>query len=330
MTANTDRPQKRRRSARPPRGKSTTTTPRRFTQLREALIAADNILASIPRLQKAADLCGCPVSITDVALRSFRDPPEDRRHATMLPEHAEQLEAFLYRTPLGLTLRDPMLVAAPGLRHVFHALLHLEPPAAGRDVRPAAASDSGRHLDSFAGTFFVYHGSYIRPEHFAVRLATIARARNGSMSVEDRIADNVTYKLPARGDATRSHAAHGCLSLVNGHPHILLFANDNAVGWRLIIIDDPDARSERIDEMKGHMFGVTEANQHFVRAISFHRADEEASAAELIRQTGVYRIDNPKLVDTHRQAICKLAENSRTQVFADPLLGLGPEILHCR
>lgn len=266
--------------------------------LKSALRAlqAAGVITSPEAILNAARLTGNHPDITGSGLHQFITI-DDR---SMAPEAREPLERFVYETNLGLALRAPIQDAAIAIDTLISNL-----------TTGVLAKPDNIEVEGF---YFFYHGSYIRPDHFVVRLLEISREREVGFGATDTLRDNIAkppFKLLE---------AKGAVSFLGNCPNIVFHARDNREGVSLLVSSQAVIDGTRLTSFTGQLSGITSARKPFARycfGIRIDGATKDMSAS-LIEETGLYTIR--KLPTQHRQAMSQFATTIPVPVFRDPIL----------
>jgi hypothetical protein len=271
--------------------------------LRRALLEACELL-SVDSIKRAAERAGCDLSISRSGLSQFIEG----HTKTLKPEHSEPLERFFFRTPIGRALHSKRSTHASGLDPLI-------------DLLSAADETVPKGFD-FNGLYFVYHGSYLRPDMFAIRTMEIACLNEGSIAAEDYVQDNVTL-------TALTHRALGCIIFKSDLPQIITVSDDNRRGLSLFvatqIVNDRD-----VIQIVGMLYGITKNLQNFERRCLIRKsnapiygfkesADYDGLRQRMIRETGVFT--HAELKGGHRDAIDTLAKYlpETQKLFEDPI-----------
>jgi hypothetical protein len=253
------------------------------------------IISSPEAILNAAHLTGNGSDISGSGLHQFITI-DDR---SMAPELREPLERFAYGTSLGLALRAPAQDPTIAIDTLIGNL------ATGVLAKPEDIE--------VEGFYFFYHGSYIRPDHFVVRLLEISREREVGFGATDTLRDNIA-KPPFK-----YLEAKGAVSFLGNRPNIVFHARDNREGISLLVSSQAVIDGTRLATFTGQLSGITSARQPFARYCFGMRIDAATKdrKASLIDETGLYTIHN--LPPQHRAAVKDFAATIPVPVFKDPI-----------
>jgi hypothetical protein len=255
------------------------------------------IITAPAAILRAAEKAGHPSEISSGGLAQFIEKDERSMDAHL----REPLERFLYETALGRALRSP----SPNGTSAFDRLT--AELGTGNLLKPPDLE--------VAGMYFLYHGSYMRPRHFVVRLLEIRCVHGTILVVTDKLRDNIAKPpFPVL-------EAHGCLTFEGNRPHIVLRAKDNRAGFGLMVASKISVGKNELKNFIGKVFGTTAEGKPFERhciAIKANKTDSDAVRKKLIQETGLYTL--AKLKRRHRSAIDLLAETMPEPLFYDPIL----------
>lgn len=281
---------------RPPKSSSA-----QAAELRKELLKIHRWLSSPQKIIDLAELCKVPLGVEEAALGKFMngttaEPGEDTQAA---------LRTF-FDLPIARLLRNPSFRGAPGTEMLLTALT-------------SGVASQGQDVD-LQGLYFAYHGSHLERKHFVVRAIRIINAGKALISL-DMMDDR-------KGASRKIHEAPGLVSVFDGRPHLVALGEDNAVGFRVIVMFD---FNKQYASGSGQMFGMTNRNLYFSRAIYLRREhklsklakDTDRLFAEMVAQTGIRTLD--QVPENHRAVFVNLAEAIKGQEFADPILDLVPE-----
>jgi hypothetical protein len=280
--------------------------------LRKALNEVSALIPSGDGILNAASKAGYPVQITRNGLGDFMKGLTK----ALKPENREPLEKFLFRSPLGRALRNPSLQRESNLDPLIEVL------SSGRSQKP----------NDYDGTgwYFLYHGSYMRPGHFVIRVLEIRRAEKNTLLVIDSLRDNKTVHSPLI-------EAFGCLTFFGDTAQILVETSDNRVGLSLFVASQVWWSPEnKLIGLFGQLSGLNNGKNAFSRHCLILRAAEgqEESGfdqtpeerggsvdnlrSKLIQQSGLFTLEN--LQGRHRKAIDTLADIVAPEHIKDPIL----------
>jgi hypothetical protein len=265
------------------------------------------IITSPAAILRAAEKAGHPSGISSGGLAQFIDKRERR----MDPHLREPLERFLYETPLGRALRAPSNDQASAFDRLTTQL------GTGNLSKPP-------ELD-VVGMYFLYHGSYIRPRYFVVRLLEIRSIQDTILVVTDTLRDNIAKPpFPIM-------QAQGCLVFEGTRPHIVLQAKDHREGLGLIVASNVSAGKTELRSLIGKLFGITAQGKPFERhciAVKVTKNDADEVRKKMVQETGLYTYE--QLKRRHRSAINLLAETMPEPLFDDPILDHPDLIIQAR
>ena len=213
------------------------------------------------------------------------------------------LAAAWLHTPLGRALRTIGTDAVP----VFDQLIRVL--ADGIRNRPEGVRA--------AGHYFMYHGSYIRPRHYVVRVLTVAAEDDHILTVKDTIRDDVTL-------GTRDRSSSGVMVFTEGLPQVLLYGEENKRGLSLMIASRADDRDGALDQVFG-AFVVKPARGDTATRQCLMIRETELQLKAMIAETGIFsegEIAEPSR-EKHRQAFERLKKLAMAETFPDPVLTYG-------
>lgn len=215
----------------------------------------------------------------------------------------QQLEAFAFRSPLGRALRALKTKAAPEFDKLMGVL------ASGHFTRPPETKVAGR--------YFVYHGSYVKPEHYVVRTFDISCIDGSLLVVKDSINDNITMQGAPR-------YAHGVVTFVHARPQILLYAKENKAGLCLFIGGETifygDERT--MVSVTGAFIAQRTTNNNLIYRRALLLREPDATAEAMLEETGIFTRQQLEEESRarHFAAFELLAEHLPHEGFADPIL----------
>ncbi len=232
------------------------------------------------------------------ALRPFLDLPD----RSMLQENYDALAAFWLHTPLGRALRYPDPKEAPQFDQLSHWL------ASGQLSLP-----EGRTVD---GVYFLYHGSYIEPDRFAVHVVEIDSDDDHILTVRDTIHDNIGLT-----DGLRE--SWGAMAFVDGFPQVVLYGTGYRWGFTLMIGTEPVYDGEgRLSHLVGAFLVMTKTHALAYRRFLMIR-QPDGDREQMIAESGIFDRDQLHAPDRkrHSAAFDKLAKHKAVELpFADPIL----------
>jgi hypothetical protein len=290
--------------------------------VRKALNDLSAVIPSVEGILHAAYKAGYDVPITRNGLDQFIKGDTK----TLNPACRGPLEQFLFRSPLGRTLRNP------GRASSYDRLI---------EVLSSGALFAKPNDVDVTGLYFFYHGSYIRKHHFLVRLLDIRAVDESSLEATHTLRDNKSVHFPIV-------EAHGCVTFFGDLPHLLFGADANRIGLHLIVATEAWRSKNQLIGFVGQMSGMNKGN-------AFHRHclvvrgtegpiedDGEPTQARLanggspsqdprtrmFQETGSFKLD--ELKGRHRNAIDKLSEIIPTPLFEDPIFNHPEHIKRSR
>jgi hypothetical protein len=252
-------------------------------------------------------LIGNAVGIKQDTLRKFAmgDTSSPRK------ELRDQLRKFLSSDAQGLAAR---ISSAPSATDRLIAFL-----SSGNHSRP-------RNVDA-TGLFFAYHGSYLMPGRFAVRVIEI-NVDDRALSVTDKISE------PYSGQ-TETHIAYGSAAFVGDPPHLHIVTNaednENRLGLGLFVSSLPVITGGKLMEAVGTTLGMTREGHYFSRHTILVRNPLVSESVETMRdqmigETGVFQ--SSELSERHLAVIERLRIRLKVPIwqqrFADPIVGPAP------
>jgi len=266
--------------------------------LKEALRIARDFYSPQQMIDAGARMRPAWKKMTDTALRTFIDSND----VAILQPNYDALAAFWLDTPLGRALRFPDPKQAPDFDKLSYKL------ASGQRTLP-----EGMTAD---GVYFVYAGSYIEPDRFAVRVFEIDSKDDHILTVRDTIRDNITL---AEGD----RASSGALVFVDGVPQIVLYGLENKRGFSLMIGTEavPDDEG-RLSRMVGAFLVMTKNHAVAYRRFLMMRKPD-GDREQMIAESGIFTRDELRAPQRrhHSAAFDKLAKHKEAETpFADPIL----------
>lgn len=237
--------------------------------------------------------------MTDKAIRDFvsgksKTTSEDRREA---------LAAFWVHSPQGRALRSFDISASPKFSEVVGLL------ASGRpSLNPKRTA---------TGNYFMYHGSYLKPDHYVVRAIEVESIDGSSLVVTDSVNDTLSISGGLR-------VAYGAMVFVHEHPQILISADENKVGLCLFIANDSGPRTGQMTDALGVFLAMTPHHDVIYRR-ALLRHQPGGSAKDIIAQSGIFTLDQlrERRRKDHLAAFEQLAQHEPKTIFADPILKLG-------
>ena len=232
---------------------------------------------------------------TERALRDFINGETK----TISKANYDLLAAAWLHTPLGRALRTIGTDAVP----VFDQLMRVL--ADGTRSRP----EGGRA----PGNYFMYHGSYIRPRHYVVRVLTVVAEDDHILTVTDTIRDDVTL-------GTRDRSSSGVMVFTEGLPQVLLYGEENKRGLSLMIASRADDRDGALDQVFG-AFVVKPARGDTATRHCLMIRETELQLKAMIAETGIFsegEIAEPGR-EKHRQAFERLKKLAMAEAFPDPV-----------
>jgi len=266
--------------------------------LRTALRVARNFYSPQQMIDAAERLRPAWKPIRPETLRPFLDLPD----RTLLQPNYDALAAFWLHTPLGRALRFPDPKKAPEIDKLSYKL------ASGQETLP-----KGTMAD---GVFFLYAGSYIKPDHFVVRVIEIDSTDDHILTVLDTIRDDITL---AKG----KREAHGALVFVDGFPQILLYGHENKRGFSLMIGTETVYDDEgKLTEMLGAFLVMTKVHAVATRRFLMIR-EPDGDPKQMLAESGIFTRGELRAPQRrhHSAAFDKLAKHKEAETpFADPIL----------
>lgn len=213
---------------------------------------------------------------------------------TLNGEDLQNIRTLLFTTDTGALLLKKKNTTPPPITALIEAL---------RSGRARSGS-----AELFRGAFLAYHGSYMHPDHFVVRVLNFQHLGDGLIEVTDHLQDD---KSATPGDIK----ATGAVSFPGDKPHILLLRRDNAIGFNLIVGHDL-AVSNESTVLIGQMTGVNRKNEHFSRPILMRKTPKPLT--ELLSMTGIRPFDDLDVLA--KIEFRHLVRELPKPVFDDPLL----------
>lgn len=213
------------------------------------------------------------------------------------------LAAAWLHTPLGRALRNLDAEAVPAFDQLMGKL------ADGDINRPAGVA--------VAGSYFMYHGSYLLPGHFVVRVVTVTAEDDHILTVTDTIRDDKTLGV-------RDRAASGVMIFVDGQPQILLFGDENKRGLSLVIGSETDVQGGALDQVFGAFIVMrARGGAAYRHCLMIREADGNPQA--MLAETGIFPEPEIKAPERakHRRAFDLLKRLTVNEPFADPISGYG-------
>ncbi len=266
--------------------------------LKAALRRARDFYSPQQMIDAAARLRPAWKPIEPEALRPFLD--SDGR--SMLPDNYDALAAFWLHTPLGRALRYPDPKDAPQFDQLSYRL------ASGQLSLP-----EGRTVD---GAYFLYHGSYIEEDRFAVHVVEIDSADDHILTVRDTIHDNI-------GLTDGPRESSGAMAFVDGFPQVVLYGTGYRWGFTLLIGTEPVYDNEgRLSHLVGAFLVMTKTHALAYRRFLMIR-QPDGDREQMIAESGIF--DREQLRAPHRKrhsaAFDKLAKHKAVELpFAEPIL----------
>ncbi len=271
--------------------------------LKLALRVARDFYSPQQMIDAAARMRPAWKKMTDTALRTFIDSND----VALLQPNYEALAAFWLDTPLGRALRFPDPKQAPSIDKLSYKL------ASGQRTLP-----EGMTAD---GVYFVYAGSYIEPDRFAVRVIAIDSTDDHILTVRDTIRDDITL---AEGD----REAHGAMVFVDGLPQIVLYGLENKRGFSLMIGTETVYDAEgRLTRMLGGFLVMTKAHALAYRRFLMIR-QPNGDRERMLAESGIFTREDLRAPQRrhHSAAFDKLAKYKAAETpFAAPILAYQPD-----
>ena len=167
-----------------------------------------------------------------------------------------------------------------------------------------------------AGLYFMYHGSYLKPGHFVIRVIRIDDGDPHVLAVTDTVTDMLTASEGER-------VATGAIIFVEKLPQILLFSDENKRGLSLIAGTDVSFKSGRLERITGGMLVMNTNSDVAYRRCLLVREDER-SHATMATESGIFPWDklNTPERERHRKAFQFLRKVHLKEAFADPIASL--------
>lgn len=248
-------------------------------------------MGSVEGIKRAMLAAGFRSPIERSALEQFIN--EDTKN--LGAEHREIFEKFLFQSRLGRALCTPKY-------NPSDAETLIETVLRGDQSKP-------KNID-IDGLYFLYHGSYLRLNRYAVHVLEIRevgddRRIEASLTLKDNI--TVTKKI---------HYAPGCVTFFGELPQIVFGGSDSRVGVSLITVLKTWSDEKKINGFVGKFFGMTDEQKPFDR-ICLARRSAGARADTMSQETGVFQLD--KLPKPHREAVDELANIAPEPLFPDPI-----------
>jgi hypothetical protein len=254
-------------------------------------------------------------TILDVAKKAGRGKPFSGRSLgafirgetkSISKENYDRLAAGWLHTPLTRALRN---LNVRGELPVFDQLTGIL--AKGNAQRPSGLAVSG--------SYFMYHGSYLWPDSYVIRVITIDAKDDQVLTVTDTIRDERT---PAEA---RSRVATGVMIFVEERPQILLWGKENKRGLSLIIgSETDDGHGKSLDQMSGSLIVMPQRGQAASRYFVMIR-EPEGVPREMIAQSGIFTaadLSEPARAKHHR-AFVLLNRFASADAGVDPILAYG-------
>jgi hypothetical protein len=241
---------------------------------------------------------GHKLKMSDRALRMFID--NETKDLTV--EKYDALAAFWLHTPLGRALRYPDPKKPPKFDQLSSRL------ASGQLSLP-----EGRTAD---GAYFLYHGSYIEEDRFAVHVVEIDSDDDHILTVRDTIHDNI-------GLTDGPRESLGAMLFVDGFPQVVLYGTGYRWGFTLLIGTEPVYDGEgRLSHLVGAFLVMTKTHALAYRRFLMIR-QPDGDREEMIAESGIF--DRDQLSVPHRKrhsaAFDKLAKHKAIELpFAEPIL----------
>jgi hypothetical protein len=236
---------------------------------------------------------------TETALINFLRPT---RPSTLEPKNYNHLAAFWLFTLLGRALRHPKVHEAPAFDQLMHRL------ATGQTSVP-------EYITNVSGLYFVCHGSYLRPAHYAIHVLEIDSSDDYLLTVNDTILDEVSGTIGPR-------KSRGAMTFVEGRPQILVHGLENKRGLSLMLGNTPEADEQgRLSSIVGTLMAL---NKH--HAIGYRRflmlRETSLTVEAMIAQSGIFTRDQLDASgrEQHLAAFKKLATITTNETFPDPIL----------
>ena len=264
--------------------------------LRQALREAHKARFSYESITQLCRRIRPDFQLTGKAVRNFINADSK----TMEEENRKVLAAFWIDSAIGRALRSFNISTSPKFTEVVGFL------ASGR-----ASLDSKRTV---TGHYFMYHGSYLRPDRYVVRVIDVESVDNNTFVVTDSINDALSL---GPGVLT----AYGALVFVRDHPQILLSADENKVGMCVFIANESSPRAGQMTEALGDFIAMTKRDE-LIHRRALLRYQPGGDSAEMIAQSGIFTLQqlNEAQRKHHLAAFETLASHEPATIFPDPIL----------
>lgn len=268
------------------------------SKLRQALNQAKRFYSPKKIIKAAALLCKDGWTYSDTALRDFLSSADHE----LSKKNYDAFAAFWLFSPLGRVLRRADQAEAQPFDQITQEL------ASGQESLP-----KGKTVD---GLYYVYHGSYVKAEHYAVRVFEIDSADDHILTVKDTVRDE---KAAREGDRRST----GAMVFVDSMPQIVLYGLENKRGFSLMFGTEADYdEAHRLDRVVG-AFLVKNKNA----AIAYRRflmiRQPTGDRAGMIDGSGIFTRDELRAPHRkhHSEAFDKLARLQATETpFTPPIL----------
>lgn len=256
------------------------------------LYSADKIIREAAKLRKNW-------TFTEAALRKFLQNEKHR----LTPKNYTALADYWLYTPLGRALRHPDPNKAP----IFDQLTRVL--ASGQETMPDGKTAHG--------LYFVYHGSYIKRDHYVVRVLKIDANDDHVLTVVDTIQDKKSAK-------ERIRKSSGVMIFVDNTPQIVLYGVENKRGLSLMIGTEAE-----YDEGEVHLDSVVGAFlvKNKTHALAYRRflmvRKPGGVFKDMLTETGIFTRKELRAVarKEHSAAFDKLAEQQENATpFEAPIL----------
>jgi len=217
-------------------------------------------------------------------------------------QNREALANFWLHSPQGRALRSFDISTSPKFSEVIGLL------ASGR-----ATLNSRR---DWARRYFMYHGSYLKEDHYVIRVIDIESTDGSTLVVTDSINDTVSL---GRGTLV----AYGALVFVREQPQILLSNDENKVGFSLFIGSESGPKIGEMDYALGAFIAITPHDDLIYRRALLRRSPD-GNAADMIQQSGIFTLNQLKETQRrdHLEAFQQLARHEPKTIFQDPITKL--------
>ena len=277
-------------------------SPKPSNASQEVLRAALSQAAKVTSIKKVLDLAAGSDRgrlFTDKALRNFINGETD----DISKAHYDLLAAAWLYSPAGRALRHLRAEAVPAFDQLMGKL------ADGNLQRP-----DGMDVE---GSYFMYHGSYLLPGHFVVRVVTVRADDDHILTVTDRIRDDKTLD-------ERVRVASGVMVFVDRQPQILLFGDENKLGLSLVIGSRTDVQGGALDQVFGAFIVMRAGGGAAYRHCLMVRETGD-DPDMMIAEAGIFTEQEIKLPERakHRRMFDLLKRLTVNQPYDDPIAGYG-------